>query len=183
MKKFFYLAFISIFFTGCLAIKIKSEVPQKTYYDLDIENLENKNCQNLNLMGIGQITSLSFLDNKNILQKKSDGKINAIDNLQWIDNPREMIKNILIKNAYKKCISIESGSMKRMDKIISINLLFLGFLDNEALIEFAYKIEDEKLQTSKMGTIRQTKNEKEISALQQLAKESIESLLTLSLED
>ncbi|MCE3037058.1 hypothetical protein LW135_04345 [Helicobacter sp. faydin-H20] len=182
MKKYFYIILTTLMFAGCLNIKIKTELPKKTYYDLDTQKLETTMCKEFSTIQIDGISSYSFLDNKNIFQKKSDGTIITIENIQWLDNPKEMIKNILYKKAYKKCI-ILGRNVTKYKKSITINLLFLGFMDNSASIELGYSIRDEKFNTQKAGIIHKSKEQKDVAALQEITQQALETLLDLASKD
>ena len=172
------IPFLSFLLFGCVDVKIKSEIPKKTYYDLDIGELEDQSCVTSKSIGLLGINSLSFFDNKNIIKKDSDGKTTLIENILWVDNPKEMLKNILLKNALRKCIELENGTLKKQEKFLALNLIFLGFHDQSSLVEIAYKITNEKLQTIKMGTIRKQKNGTEIKDLQQLIQEATNEILS-----
>lgn len=168
-----------ILFFGCVDVKIKSEIPKKTYYDLDTTGLKNSTCSNFNIVGLGGVLAVTSLNNKNILHKKSSGEISTYGDVQWVDHPKDMIQSMLIKQGYERCISFERSSMGKVKKIVTLEILFLGFLDSSPNVEFAYKITDDRLNVIAMGVIKKSKENGEVSDLQKLAQEGVNEFLEL----
>lgn len=168
-----------ILFTGCIDVKIKSEIPKKIYYDLDVREVKSKRCSDLWVIGLSEVSSISSIDSQNIIQKKSNGETTNYENMQWVDNPKSMFKTILLKQAYDKCLIFENPSLSKMERFLSVEILFLGFLDSKPTIEFVYKISDEKFNLIDMGIIKGANDSGTIADLQQLTQESINDLINL----
>lgn len=176
MKVFLFLV-SALCFWGCIDIRIKSEIPKKSYYDLDTMDLGSKSCPAFKRVGFSGVGILASVDNQNIVSKTKEGKIEFVPGVFWVDNPREMIKNLFIKSAYASCISLESGSIQRMDKHLLVNVLFLGYLDGFSLVELSYQIFNQKFESLKMGVIQKRDPSEGIPALQKIVKESIDEIL------
>ncbi|STP13254.1 outer membrane protein [Helicobacter mustelae] len=181
MKKsaIFFSTILAMTLTGCLDIKIRSEIPKKTYYDLDTNILQEHQCKTFDLIWFGGVTSTSYLDQTSILHKKSNGEVSTIANTLWMDNPKEMFKTILVKNGSQKCLSFENLSVEKPNQYLSIQLLFLGFVDEKSDIEFVYKIYDKNLQFKGMGTIHKEEPGTDIATLQKTAQSGINELLEI----
>lgn len=182
MKKAFLFLSLILFF-GCVDVKIKSQIPKKTYYDLDTRIMQNKHCDNFVNVGFGEISSIATMDSKSIIHKKSNGEISSDENNQWIDNPKSMLKSMLLKQGYAKCLIFENPSLKRINKILSINILFLGFINNAPSIELIYKISDDKFNLLDMGILKKTQAIGGIAELQKLSEASIDDLLEFLLKE
>lgn len=167
------LLILAGFISGCVDVKIKSEIPKKTYYDLDTSELSSKVCHHFGNIGLGGISSVSSFETPNVIRKQSNGQTSVVENTLWVDNPKEMLKNILIKNALNECINLDANSMQHMDKIVFVKILFLGFLDDRSVVELSYRVSDSKLNTLKMGIIKKDEVAKNISALQELSKQAV----------
>lgn len=178
MKKII-LFLIFILFFGCVDVKIKSEIPKRTYYDLDTRDINARHCSKFQTIGIGNVTAITSLNNKNIIRKKTNGEIEIYDDIQWVDHPKDMIQSMLIKQGYEKCLSFEKASMNKIYHFVSLEILFLGFLDQNPSIEFAYKISNEKFQVIDMGVIKKVQNGGNIQDLQQISQDAINDLLEL----
>lgn len=178
MRQIVLLLNLMLFF-GCVDVKIKSEIPKKTYYDLDTTGLKNSTCSNFNIIGLGGVLAVTSLNNKNILHKKSSGEISTYGDVQWIDHPKDMIQSMLIKQGYEKCISFERNSMSKVKKFVTLEILFLGFLDSNPNVEFAYKIVNDRFNVIAMGVIKKTKEGGDLSDLQKLSQDGINELLEL----
>lgn len=168
-----------ILFAGCVDVKIKSEIPKKTYYDLDVREVKSRHCSRLWAIGLSEVSSISSMDSKNIIQKKSNGETTNYENMQWVDNPKSMFKTMLLKQAYAKCLDFEKPSLRKIERFLSVEILFLGFLDSKPSIEFVYKISDEKFNLIDMGIIKKSHDSGTIADLQQLTQESIDGLINL----
>ncbi len=172
------LTLLALVLSGCVDVRIKSMIPKKTYYSLDISDVENGVCPNFQTIGLGDFSSLSLFNSTNIIKKQGSGQIDFLENTLWIDSPKEMLRVILIKNALKECISLESGSLQRVKKFLSIKVLFLGFLDDKALVEIAYRLNDARMKPIKMGIIKKQEQGDNIQLLQNLTQEAAQELLS-----
>lgn len=170
--------FFIVMLSGCIDVKIKSEIPKKIYYDLDTQELSTRVCSQFHTVVLGGVTSVSSFDVPKVIKKQSNGEIEPMGNLLWVDNPKEMIRNILIKNALSQCVNLDSG-IEKTDLILSIKVLFLGFLDNQAVVELAYRVSDSRMNTLKMGVIKKDKPSQEIAALQTLSQEAVSEIISL----
>ncbi|WP_104696894.1 MULTISPECIES: ABC-type transport auxiliary lipoprotein family protein [unclassified Helicobacter] len=173
------LFLVFILFFGCVDVKIKSEIPKRTYYDLDTRDINARHCSRFKTIGIGNITAITSLNNKNIIRKKSNGEIEIYNDIQWVDHPKDMIQSMLIKQGYEKCLSFEKASMNKVHYFVSLEILFLGFLDQNPSIEFAYKISNERFQIVDMGIVKKIQDGGSIQDLQQISQDSINELLKL----
>ncbi len=182
MKQFIILLIAGLFL-GCVDVKIKSQIPKKTYYDLDTKKMDARECKQFITIGMGEISSIAVIDNKNIITKKSNGETSSNINIQWVDNPKSMLKSMLIKQGYEKCINFEEPSLKKITKILFVDLLFLGFIDGGPSIEFVYKISDDQLNIIDMGILKQSQQTGDIADLQGLAQQSIDALLSLLIKE
>ncbi len=176
---YFVLLVLAIFINGCVDVKIKSEIPKKSYYDLDISEIDSKTCHHFANIGLGGISSVSSFETPNVIKKQKNGQTSVVENTLWVDNPKEMFKNILIKNALNECINLDAGSMQYMDRIVFVKILFLGFLDNQAVVEVSYRVSDSKLNTLKMGIIKKDKVSQNIASLQDLSKQVALDIITI----
>lgn len=99
----------ALFLQGCLNVNLKSVLPNQIYYSLDSIILSEP-CKNIESTYNVSVNVLSPYDGKDILVYNPDMQIKILDTYKWIDLPKNMIKNSLVKVGANNCVNIELNS-------------------------------------------------------------------------
>ncbi|MDU7692875.1 MAG: hypothetical protein E7K04_01330 [Helicobacter sp.] len=168
---------------GCVDINIKSVLPKESIYNIDNLDLKNRTCKAPRQIAIGGINSVNFIDSRSMIEKSSNGQISTIENITWIDNPKNMLQNLLQKQAYNSCIDLTDANAP---KTLFITIFFMGFKNGAPQIELSYKITDPRLKVLEIGQIIKRKDPKsadlspKIKDLQRISNEAILDILKLA---
>lgn len=120
--RFLSYCILAIFLGGCFSLK--TSLPPVSYYDLDIDLPLSSKCQNSLRIGIAKIASSFIYDNREILYRKSNAEMISLSGMGWIDLPKNLIKQILIKQFEGHCIqaSLPPLSGIKNDLILKVEL-------------------------------------------------------------
>lgn len=118
--RIFIPCLLCVFLSGCLNVNLKSILPKEVYYSLDNIVL-NEPCKKIESNYNASINVLSPYDGKDILVYSLDSQIKTLDTYKWVDLPKNMIRNALMKVGANKCINIEQ-SVAVGQKISNIRL-------------------------------------------------------------
>lgn len=186
INKIFMLIAIAIFFSACIDINLKSELPKNNYYKLDNIEAKNNNCEAYNLVALVGIDLPKEYQNSRILYKENN-KIKYFENTIFIRNTSQSLESMLIKNFDKQCIKIilPPFSGINLESFLSIKILDFDIIKDEtqsnAVINLFYQITQQG-QVWQSGIISQSENlqnfnEKEsIKALQEISLKAINEL-------
>ncbi|MDO7252525.1 hypothetical protein [Helicobacter cappadocius] len=107
MKKLTILIFpiFILFLTGCISLKIKSELPTIYSYDFNA-NISPTSCETYKNIALIDIDSTGIYESKKIIVRNDDGRITNLEGKQWIDSPKNIFRDLLIQEGAKHCISI-----------------------------------------------------------------------------
>ncbi|PAF43485.1 hypothetical protein [Helicobacter sp. 11S02629-2] len=107
LKHLLLLPVVAFGLQACVSLNLKATLPPQTYYSLDKETI-TPTCQGI-LENIKlETTVLSPYDAKDLLVINSDGEVNSIDSIKWVDLPKNMLRNLVVKLALNNCIHIST---------------------------------------------------------------------------
>ncbi|PAF42133.1 ABC-type transport auxiliary lipoprotein family protein [Helicobacter sp. 11S02596-1] len=144
MKKLAMIILV-LMFSGCVSVKLKSELPKMDHYDINTETSWNLECSNPTEIGLMGITSSDIYNTKDILVKSEDGQITHLENQKWVDLPKNMLQNLLMRESQKQCILITTRPFgtNAPKNLISIDILSFALIHTpspKAEMAIAYKI-------------------------------------------
>ncbi|WP_258864990.1 hypothetical protein [Helicobacter sp. MIT 14-3879] len=120
---------------GCVTVKLKSVLPEQAYYSLDNIKLE-PSCKTMNTSLGLNISVLSPFDGKDILGYDEKSQIEILQHYKWIDLPKNMIRNNVIKAGLNHCIQIEQNPpISQKLKILQININELYVLQPKTKVQ------------------------------------------------
>lgn len=187
LAKYIRIIFLAIFLLlvgGCVTVKLKSVLPQQAYYSLDNTKLET-NCKDINASFGINISVLSPYDGKDILVYDKKSEITILENYKWIDLPKNMIRNSLIKAGLNSCIQIEQNppvSQKLNTLQVYINEIYVEF-DSENQSYAGHVYLNYELRRFDYGRIKNgiiittSKDASPTKALQNAVSESLQKIL------
>lgn len=132
MKKIFFMIVIvtGISWTGCVNVKIASEIPSISYFDIqNYEMSKNvKKCQSqktaknigvldINVTPIFNSTDVIVINNETL-------KIESLGNKKWVSIPKEMFKTKILYALKNQCyeVSLQPFGTQKLDKLLKITL-------------------------------------------------------------
>lgn len=178
-KKFVLCALCVIFLNGCLNVNLKSVLPKEEYFSLDSIALNpcKKMESTLNL----NVNVLSPYDGKDILINNA-GQIKILDTYKWVDLPKNMVRNAMLKVGANNCMTIESGSavgLRLSTLRLTINDLYLTQLEGSysAHIYATYEVINYDLSKSKSNTLVLEVNDiNPIKSMQNAMQQTLEKI-------
>lgn len=179
------------FLTGCINLKIRAELPEIDLYVLEpntttkTSEYKCKSYENIAILGV---LSPDIYETKQILMRSSDGKIKALKDKQWADVPRNLFKNLLVRQANEHCIFLSSppfGSTTPK-KILKLNLLSFVLEDSpqvQARVSVGYEVfMGERKISGILNEIQATSKTQDdpIKAFQKASKQVVNNLINLT---
>ena len=177
---------------GCITVKLQSVLPEQAYYSLDTVNLEPTCNKFDNSLGLN-ITVLSPYDGKDILLYSEGSEIRILEKYKWIDLPKNMIRNSIIKSGLNQCLRIEQNpplGQKLNTLRVSVNELYLSSEEEQidskqnknveysGYIYLNYELVGPNYNRIKSGVVfTTTKNHNPAKALQEALNESVLKIL------
>nr|QGT50301.1 hypothetical protein Helico6505_1330 [uncultured Helicobacter sp.] len=132
MKKIFFAVMIiaGISWTGCVNVKIASEIPSISYFDIqDYETSKNtKKCQNQKTskkIGVLDVNVASVFNSTDVIVINNETlKIESLENKKWVSTPKEMFKTKILYALKNQCYeaSLQPFGTQKLDKILKITL-------------------------------------------------------------
>lgn len=138
MKKIlFYISSILVL-SGCF--NLKTLLPQISYYDLSFAINTSEDCRISSHIGIAEIRASSTYDRPEIVYKTKQSKIIALPQMQWIDSPKNLLRQFLLKQFESSCIqaSIPPFGGIKNDYLLKIELLNFEIEQDSEDAEFAH---------------------------------------------
>ncbi|RDU70514.1 hypothetical protein CQA66_08105 [Helicobacter aurati] len=179
------IAVLATILQGCITVKLKSVLPEQAYYSLDNIKLE-PHCKAMNASFGIHISILSPYDGKDILVYDEQSQIKILPYYKWIDLPKNMIRNSIIKAGLNACIQVEqtpSINQKLNTLQIHINELYVE-RDSQnqnytGYVYLDYELKGFDSKRIKNGiVITTTKDSNPVKSLQNAMNESIQKILT-----
>lgn len=176
----------SVFFTACIDINLKSQLPTLDYYKLDTSSAESTHCGAFELIALTGIDMPKEYQSNKIFYKE-DNKIKYFNNISFISNINQSFENMIIKEFHKKCLKIILPPFSGIDLDYFLYIKLLDFdiiVDGEnskAIVNISYQITS-KGQIWQSGIISQSQDlesfneENAIKMLQKASLNAVESL-------
>lgn len=142
MKNLYLVMFFGLFFTGCINLNLRSELPEINYYTLDsLETTSTEPCGAYNYIALGAIDIPSEYQGNKILQK-NDLKAHYINEIKLIKGLNESLESMIIKEFNKQCIKtiIPPFSGINVENYLKIKLLDFSIDKNVANVAIFYQI-------------------------------------------
>ncbi|BEG56701.1 ABC_trans_aux domain-containing protein [Helicobacter sp. NHP21005] len=180
MKAKFGLFGLPLLFTGCLNLNLKQVLPVVKDYDLSVGAIEAQVCKDNFSVGLLEVLSADLYNTKSIVRRTAGGQIIYSKGQRFADLPTKMLKNMLLLQAPKHCVSVSLTPYAETSATLQLNILTFALLDNKAEIVLDYALNEGT--KSKHGRIiqRQQTGQEELSqiqALQSVALKAISQLL------
>ncbi|PAF52257.1 hypothetical protein [Helicobacter sp. 13S00477-4] len=176
--------FLVLVLSGCVSLKIKSDIPSLDMYDLNTQ-FENTQCAKVDEVGLLGISSVEIYDTKSILEKSLDGKIQYLEGKVWVDFPKNMLKVLFVLEAQKECIGVSFPPFGAYvpKKTLRLSILSFGIIkadEPKAELVISYEFDSAKKGLIK-GVLMNKESFKEnaIKALQDVSKKTIKDLLSV----
>lgn len=146
------LVILAALMSGCISLKIKTTLPQISYYDISSSNEIKTTCTKDQKMRL-ELEIPPYLNTTNILQRTSNGQIHFMENAKWVDLPSVLFKEELQKKALKHCLFLTTTSVA--SKTMHLHITDFSFDDTFAVIKLSYALfEHQQLIKSKILTIK-----------------------------
>lgn len=148
---------------GCVNLDLQSKIPKQSYYTLDKENLAPA-CNSVDYTIALKVSVNSPYDSKDILVSTKDGEITKLENTKWIDLPRNMLSNLLVKIGLNHCIQV-STKLTNLQKIpilfLNMNNMFIYKSDTELVsrVFLSYELLGSDGKKLKNGVVVTTKSD------------------------
>ncbi|MBR7118066.1 MAG: hypothetical protein IKC84_01660 [Helicobacteraceae bacterium] len=178
------LIFMTTFFSACVDINLKSELPNINYYKLDTLVAESKICDAYNLIGLVGIEVPSKYQNAKILYSENN-KVSELSGVNFANDIVNEVESMLIKEFHKHCLKIINPpfSGAKIESYLKLKLLDFEIQKDtmEAVMSFSYQITS-KGQIHQSGIIAQKQlldsfdEESAIKAMQDVSISSIKEL-------
>ena len=178
------LIFMTTFFSACVDINLKSELPNINYYKLDTLVAESKICDAYNLIGLVGIEVPSKYQNAKILYSENN-KVSELSGVNFANDIVNEVESMLIKEFHKHCLKIINPpfSGAKIESYLKLKLLDFEIQKDtmEAVMSFSYQITS-RGQIHQSGIIAQKQlldsfdEESAIKAMQDVSISSIKEL-------
>ncbi len=156
--KILILIFMITFFSACVSVNLKSELPKINYYKLDNTKAESKVCGAYDLIGLVGIEIPSEYRNNKILYSNNN-KVSELEGVHFINDISSELESMLIKEFHKNCLKIINPPFSgiKMESYLKIKILDFEVIKDkmEFTISFSYQMTS-KGQIWQSGIITQT---------------------------
>lgn len=187
--RFALMATISVFFSACVDINLKSELPKVDYYELDNIVANAPNCEAYTIIALENIEIPQSFAGRNIFYKEGN-RIRNLDGVRLNDNLKQSLESMLIKNFANHCIKAITPPFSgiKLEQFLRIKLLNFNAnrvadssAESSAVVSFAYQIYQNGsiLQSgiiTKQSKIDDFSGEMIFNALQDSSKKAIEEI-------
>ncbi len=109
--------------SGCVDVKIKTQIPKDEYYRLG--SVDFGSCKTQPMRVRLELDVPQYLNSTNILLLKSSGKIEYLENAKWVDLPLVLFKEALQAQALEKCFFITTIGSESRSIIIRIKEFYI----------------------------------------------------------
>lgn len=123
------LGFVAVgaFFSACVDINLKSELPKVDYYTLDNIAIEAKNCGAHDIVALESIEIPQSLAGRNLTYKEGN-RVHKIERINLNDSLKANIESMLIKSLANHCIRVITPpfSGMKIEQYLRIKILDFG---------------------------------------------------------
>lgn len=122
-----FWAVMGAFFSACVDINLKSELPKVDYYTLDNIAIEAKNCGAHDIVALESIEIPQHLAGRNLTYKKGN-RVHKIERINLNDSLKANIESMLIKSLANHCIRAITPpfSGMKIERYLRIKMLDFG---------------------------------------------------------
>ncbi|WP_120951767.1 hypothetical protein [Helicobacter sp. L8] len=112
--------------SGCLNLNLKQTLPEISYYDLNTQSAPPV-CAHPKSLALVGVLGADLINTKDILIKRSDGRIERASREKFADLPINMLKNMLVLEAMRQCLILSVPPSNAQDSL-KLSLLSLGLV-------------------------------------------------------
>lgn len=122
-----FVAIVGAFFSACVDINLKSELPKVDYYALDNIALEAKNCGAHDIVGLESIEIPQSLAGRN-LNYKDGNRVHKVERINLNDSLKANIETMLIKSLANHCIRVITPPFSgiKIERYLRVKMLDFG---------------------------------------------------------
>lgn len=122
-----FVAVIGAFFSACVDINLKSELPKVDYYTLDNINIEAKNCGAHDIVGLESIEIPQSLAGRNLTYKDGN-RVHKVERINLNDSLKANIETMLIKSLANHCIRVITPPFSgiKIERYLRVKMLDFG---------------------------------------------------------
>lgn len=122
-----FVAVMGAFFSACVDINLKSELPKVDYYTLDNIAIEAKNCGAHDIVALESIEIPQSLAGRNLTYKEGN-RVHKVERINLNDSLKANIESILIKSLANHCIRVITPpfSGMKIERYLRIKMLDFG---------------------------------------------------------
>lgn len=122
-----FVAIVGAFFSACVDINLKSELPKVDYYTLDNIALEAKNCGAHDIVGLESIEIPQSLAGRNLTYKDGN-RVHKVERINLNDSLKANIETMLIKNLANHCIRVITPPFSgiKIERYLRVKMLDFG---------------------------------------------------------
>lgn len=122
-----FVAVVGAFFSACVDINLKSELPKVDYYALDNINIEAKNCGAHDIVGLESIEIPQSLAGRNLTYKDGN-RVHKVERINLNDSLKPNIETMLIKSLANHCIRAITPPFSgiKIERFLRVKILDFG---------------------------------------------------------
>lgn len=122
-----FVVAMGAFFSACVDINLKSELPKVDYYTLDNIALEAKNCGAHDIVGLESIEIPQSLAGRNLTYKDGN-RVHKIERINLNDSLKANIETMLIKSLANHCIRVITPPFSgiKIERYLRVKMLDFG---------------------------------------------------------
>lgn len=122
-----FVAAMGAFFSACVDINLKSELPKVDYYALDNIALEAKNCGAHDIVGLESIEIPQSLAGRNLTYKDGN-RVHKVERINLNDSLKANIETMLIKSLANHCIRAITPPFSgiKIERYLRVKMLDFG---------------------------------------------------------
>ena len=122
-----FVAVMGAFFSACVDINLKSELPKVDYYTLDNIAIEAKNCGAHDIVALESIEIPQSLAGRNLTYKEGN-RVHKIERINLNDSLKANIESMLIKSLANHCIRAITPpfSGMKIERYVRVKMLDFG---------------------------------------------------------
>lgn len=122
-----FVAIVGAFFSACVDINLKSELPKVDYYALDNINIEAKNCGAHDIVGLESIEIPQSLAGRNLAYKDGN-RVHKVERINLNDSLKANIETMLIKSLANHCIRVITPPFSgiKIERYLRVKMLDFG---------------------------------------------------------
>ncbi|WP_104639825.1 ABC-type transport auxiliary lipoprotein family protein [Helicobacter bizzozeronii] len=130
MKRAIAYTGLALSLHGCLNLNLKQILPKITTYDLNAAQVAPQKCPQTKSISLVGILSADLLNTKEVVFKNAQGEIHYEKHQQFVDLPKNMLKTMVILQAFKECVFVSLPPHSALPHAtLKLNILSFGILD------------------------------------------------------